>query len=127
MSDKSEIEAIRAVKRYDIGNDTLWWSPGTMVVLAFYFDRLLAHVDALEARVAQLEGAQAEWFKTEAQFYGIECRAVEAGDRMSAVQWMDQRLTLLTEMAARLVAEVSGLGAFETPVRQILSNQTGMH
>ena len=59
MTDKSEIEAIRAVKRYkakwsDIGMSS---SDDVTLIEARDYDRLLAHVDALEARIAQLEGA----------------------------------------------------------------------
>ena len=71
MSDKSEIEAIRAVRRYcgraAAGTETAamnpmveWHEDGgddqdAPYVLASDYDRLLAHVDALEARIAQLE------------------------------------------------------------------------
>ena len=57
MSDKSEIEAIRAVKRYnpcDIKARN-GFDLDSELVLAADYDRLLSHVDALEARVEQLE------------------------------------------------------------------------
>ena len=62
MTDKSEIEAIRAVKRYnpcDIKARN-GFDLDSELVLAADYDRLLSHVDALEARVAQLEGALRE-------------------------------------------------------------------